>query len=58
MDTRNLKMLKNDESFDVAFDKGTMNASMYNEGDIWNTKSEEPEVIEKKWLGGIEVGNI
>nr|CAG8437682.1 5096_t:CDS:2 [Entrophospora candida] len=43
MDVRDLKMLKDDESFDVVIDKGTMDALMCDEGDVWNPK---PEVIE------------
>jgi hypothetical protein len=43
MDVRDLKMLKDDESFDIVIDKGTMDALMCDEGDVWNPK---PEVIE------------
>ncbi|CAG8442169.1 10345_t:CDS:10 [Acaulospora morrowiae] len=41
MDIRDLKFL--DEEFDVVIDKGTMDALMCDDGDVWNPK---PEVVE------------
>ncbi|CAI2178994.1 9705_t:CDS:2 [Funneliformis geosporum] len=45
MDVRDL--IFQDESFDVVIDKGTMDALMCDEGDVWNPKSEVVEKVKK-----------